>query len=193
MQFLIVELPNHGAVPDQPSESAWAEVREAQFLTVKEVPGTGLAVTIDVGDPKDLHPHRKAEVGQRLALWALGTTYQRKIVYSGPLYESMAHEGNAVRIRFANIGSGLEAKDGALRGFAIAGEDRRFSWASARIEGDSVIVSSPEIAVPVAVRYAWGDSPECNLFNAEGFPASPFRTDSWPDPAVNGKPTEVSK
>ena len=179
MQFLIVQLPNHGAVPDQPSESAWAEVREAQLLTAKQVPGTGLAVTIDVGDPKNLHPHRKAEVGQRLALWALGTTYHKSIVYSGPLYESMAVEGNAIRVRFTKVGSALQAKDGNLRGFAIAGNDRRFHWASAHIDGDSVVVSSPEVTAPVAVRYAWGDSPECNLFNAEGLPASPFRTDDW--------------
>jgi hypothetical protein len=180
MQFLIVQLPNHGAVPTEPAASGWAELREAQLLTAKKVPGTGLAVTIDVGDPNDLHPHRKAEVGQRLALWALGTTYQKPIVYSGPLYESMATDGNAIRIHFANVGTGLQAKDGALRGFAIAGEDRKFHWAAARIEGNAVVVSSPEIPAPVAVRYAWGGSPECNLFNAEGLPASPFRTDDWP-------------
>jgi sialate O-acetylesterase len=187
MQFLIVQLPNHGAVPEQPTESAWAELREAQLLTAKQVLGTGLAVTIDVGDPKDLHPHRKAEVGQRLALWALGTTYHKSIVYSGPMYESMTVQGNAIRIRFTNIGGGLKANDGPLRGFAIAGEDRTFHWASAQIDGDSIVVSSPEVAAPVAVRYAWGDSPECNLFNAEGFPASPFRTDVWHDFAENAK------
>jgi sialate O-acetylesterase len=187
MQFLIVQLPNHGAVPMQPAESAWAELREAQFLTVKQLRGTGLAVTIDVGDPNDLHPHRKAEVGQRLALWALGTTYHQPIVYSGPLYESMTREGKAIRIRFANMGSGLEAKDGALEGFAVAGEDRKFHWASARIDGLTIVVSSPEVATPVAVRYAWGDSPHCNLFNPEGLPASPFRTDAWHDLAENTK------
>ncbi len=180
MQFLIVQLPNHGAIPSEPAESAWAELREAQLLTLERLPGTGLAVTIDVGDPNDLHPHRKAEVGQRLALWALGATYKQPIVYSGPLYQSMAVEGSKIRVRFTNAGSGLEAKDGALRGFAVAGADRKFHWASAVIEGDSVVVSSPEVAVPVAVRYAWADSPECNLFNAEGLPASPFRTDDWP-------------
>ncbi|HEY3973464.1 MAG TPA: sialate O-acetylesterase [Candidatus Sulfotelmatobacter sp.] len=188
MQFLIVQLPNHGAVPAQPGESAWAELREAQLLTVKQMPGTGLAVTIDVGDPKDLHPHRKAEVGERLALWALGTTYHKSIVYSGPMYESMAVERGTIRIRFAHTGGGLKANDdGALRGFAIAGEDRVFHWAEAQIDRDSVVVSSPQVAAPVAVRYAWGDSPECNLFNAEGLPASPFRTDLWQDPVGNAK------
>jgi sialate O-acetylesterase len=180
MQFLIVQLPNHGAIPSQPTESAWAELREAQLLTVKQIPGTGLAVTIDVGDPKDVHPHRKAEVGERLALWALGSTYKKPIVFSGPLYDSMAIEGNKVRIRFLHTGSGMEAKGGPLQGFSIAGSDRQFHWASAVIEGDSILVSSPKVVAPVAVRYAWADSPECNLFNIEGLPASPYRTDDWP-------------
>jgi len=179
--FLIVQLPNHGAAPDQPSESAWAELREAQFLTTKQLPNTAIAVTIDIGDPKDVHPHRKAEVGQRLALLALGTTYQKPIVYSGPLYQSMTVEGNKIRIRFANAGSGIEARGGGpLVGFAIAGLDQQFHWAEATIDGVSVVVSSPEVPTPVAVRYAWGDSPRCNLFNTDGLPASPFRTDRWP-------------
>ncbi len=180
MQFLIVQLPNHGAIPDQPSESAWAELREAQLFTAKQTPGAGLAVTIDVGDPQDVHPHRKAEVGERLALWALGTTYKRPIIFSGPMYDSMALEEKKIRIRFKYTGSSLEAKGGPLKGFSIAGSDRKFHWASAVIDGDSVIVSSPEVEAPVAVRYAWADSPECNLYNAEGLPASPFRTDDWP-------------
>jgi sialate O-acetylesterase len=180
MQFLIVQLPNHGAIPNQPTESAWAELREAQLLTVKQLPGTGLAVTIDVGDPKDVHPHRKAEVGERLALWALGTTYKQPIVFSGPVYDSMAIEENKIRIRFMHTGSGLEAKSGPLQGFSIAGSDRKFYGASAVIDGDSVVVSSLQVGAPMAVRYAWADSPECNLFNREGLPASPFRTDTWP-------------
>jgi sialate O-acetylesterase len=181
LEFLIVQLPNHGATPEQPSESAWAELREAQFLTVKRVPHTGLAVTIDVGDPKDVHPHRKLEVGQRLARWALGTAYKRPIEYSGPVFESMRIEGNEVRIHFTHAGSGLEAGGGGeLQGFAVAGSDRKFHWASARVEGDTVVVSSQDVAIPLAVRYAWADSPRCNLFNKEGLPASPFRTDDWP-------------
>ena len=181
MQFLIVQLPNHGAIPEQPADSAWAELREAQFLTATKLHDVGLAVTIDVGDPGDVHPHRKAEVGDRLALWALGETYHEPITYSGPLYESMLVEGNAIRVQFSNIGSGLLAKDGvALQGFAIAGRDRKFHWASASIDKNSIIVSSHEVQDPIAVRYAWADSPECNLFNREGLPASPFRTDDWP-------------
>jgi sialate O-acetylesterase len=181
MQFLIVQLPNHGAIPQQPTESAWAELRQAQLLTAKKVPNVGLVVAIDLGDPNDLHPHRKAEIGQRLALWALGTTYHEGIVHSGPIYESMSVEGNQIRIRFSNIGTGLVSEGGGpLRGFAIAGKDRKFHWAVASIDGNSVVVSSTEVVDPAAVRYAWADSPECNLFNAEGLPASPFRTDNWP-------------
>jgi sialate O-acetylesterase len=180
LEFLIVQLPNHGAIPEEPGESAWAELREAELMTLKQVPHTGLAVTIDVGDPADLHPHRKMEVGDRLARWALGTVYKEPGEYSGPLYESMKVEGNSIRIRFAHVGTGLEAQGATdLVGFAIAGADRKFHWAQAHIDADSVLVESPEVPSPAAVRYAWGDSPRCNLFNEEGLPASPFRTDDW--------------
>jgi len=181
LEFLIVQLPNHGAIPNEPGESAWAEVREAQLMTVQKVPHTGLAVTIDVGDPNDLHPHRKLEVGQRLAVWALGTTYQQPIEPSGPLYSSMQVQGGEVHLQFEHLGSGLEARgDTELHGFAVAGADRKFHWAEAHIVGNTVIVSSLDVPQPAAVRYAWGDSPRCNLFNKEGLPASPFRTDDWP-------------
>jgi sialate O-acetylesterase len=179
--FLIVQLPNHGEGPEL-SDSIWAEMREAELLTVRRVANTGLAVTIDVGEPGNLHPPRKMEVGDRLAYWALGTTYSEKIGYSGPLYKSMRVEGNAIRVAFDFIGGGLEARGqgGELMGFSIAGADRKFHFADARVEGDSIVVSSPDVAAPVAVRYAWADSPDCNLYNKEGFPASPFRTDDWP-------------
>lgn len=181
LEFLVVQLPNHGTIPDQPGESAWAEIREAQLMTVEEVPHTGLAVTIDVGDPNDLHPHRKLEVGQRLATWALGTTYRQAIEASGPLYHSMQIADAEVRLHFEHVGSGLEARgDKELQGFAVAGTDHKFHWADARITGNTVVVSSRDVPKPVAVRYAWGDSPRCNLFNKEGLPASPFRTDDWP-------------
>lgn len=180
LEFLVVQLPNHGAIPDQPGESAWAELREAQLMTLQHVPRTGMAVTIDVGDPKDLHPHRKLEVGQRLAWWAEGTVYKQPIEYSGPLYESMRIEGGEIRVRFTHVGSGLEVHNGeVLRGFAVAGADRIFHWAEARVDGDTVIVSSRDVPSPLAVRYAWGDSPSCNLFNKDGLPASPFRSDDW--------------
>jgi sialate O-acetylesterase len=180
LDFLIVQLPNHGAIPDEPGESAWAQVREAQLMTVQKVPHTGLAVTIDVGDPNDLHPHRKLEVGQRLAVWALGTTYKQPVEPSGPLYDSMQIEGGEARLHFEHVGSGLETRgDTELHGFAVAGADHKFHWADGHITGNTVIVSSRDVPQPVAVRYAWGDSPRCNLFNKEGLPASPFRTDDW--------------
>jgi sialate O-acetylesterase len=181
--FLIVQLPNLGTSPPL-GDSIWAELRDAQLWTAKTVPNTGLAVTIDVGDPKNLHPPRKAEVGDRLALWALGTTYGRKIVYSGPIYESMKITGNEVHIRFRYVGDGLEARGDALEGFSIAGADRKFHWVDARIEGDEVVVSSKEVSAPAAVRYAWANSPDCNLYNKNGLPASPFRTDDWPGPSA---------
>ena len=188
LNFLIAQLPNYGATPDQPGDSAWAELREAQLQTAQSIPHTGLAVTIDLGDSKDIHPHRKLEVGQRLALWALATTYNKPIAYSGPLYDSMKIMGPEVRIRFTHAGAGLEARGGGrLQGFAIAGADRKFHWADARIEGDAVVVSSRDVPDPVAVRYAWADSPQCNLFNLDGLPASPFRTDDWRPSAQNVK------
>jgi sialate O-acetylesterase len=176
--FLIVQLPNQGSSPEL-GDSIWAELREAQIFTQRSVANTGLAVTIDVGEAKNLHPPRKAEVGQRLALWALGTTYGKKIEYSGPLYDSMKISSHEIQINFTHTGLGLEARGGQLKGFAIAGADRKFHWADARIEHDTVIVSSSDVSAPVAVRYAWAGSPECNLYNKGGLPASPFRTDNW--------------
>jgi hypothetical protein len=177
--FLIVQLPNHGQSPEL-GGSIWAELREAQLLTAKNVPNAGLAVTIDLGEVHNLHPPRKEEVGRRLALWTLGTTYGMKIVYSGPIYDSIQIIGKEIKIHFLHSGTGLQAQNGVLKGFSIAGADRKFHWADARIEGESILVSSPEIQAPVAVRYAWASSPDCNLYNQEGLPASPFRTDDWP-------------
>jgi sialate O-acetylesterase len=179
LPFLIVQLPNQGTSPEL-GDSIWAELREAQLLTAKSMRNTGLAVTIDVGDPNNLHPPRKTEIGQRLVLWALGTTYGKKIVYSGPLYDAMEIKGGEAHVRFSQVGDGLDSHGEAFKGFAIAGEDRKFHWANARIEGDEVIVSSPEVSAPVAVRYGWANSPECSLYNKNGLPASPFRTDDWP-------------
>jgi sialate O-acetylesterase len=184
--FLIVQLPNQGESPEL-GHSIWAELREAQFLTARTVPNTGLAVSIDVGEPKNLHPPRKEEIGHRLALWALGTTYGKKIVYSGPLYDSMRIAGESVQIHFLHTGSGLESRGGSLKGFAIAGSDHIFHWAEARIEGGTIVVSSPDVKAPVAVRYAWAGSPDCNLYNKEGLPASPFRTDDWPGQSAGKK------
>lgn len=178
--FLFVQLANFMKTLPEPSESAWAELREAQSMALS-LPKTGMAVAIDIGEADDIHPKNKQEVGRRLALAALAIAYGKDVVYSGPLYESMSIEGNRIRLRFKHVDGGLVAKDGeGLKGFAIAGEDRKFVWAEARIEGDTVVVSSPQVPNPVAVRYAWADNPVCNLYNRAGLPASPFRTDDWP-------------
>lgn len=177
--FLIVQLPNHGSSPEF-GDSIWAELREAQLLTAKNVSNAGLAVTIDVGDPHNVHPPRKEEVGQRLALLALAKTYGKKIVDFGPIYESMRVEGEKIRVLFQQTASSLQSQGESLRGFTIAGADHKFHHAVARVDGDALVVSSPEVETPVAVRYAWANSPDCNLYNEAGLPASPFRTDDWP-------------
>lgn len=176
--FLIVQLPNYMGVSAAPTESAWAELREAQALTAATVPNTGLAVTIDLGEAENIHPKNKQDVGARLALLALAKTYGQKREYTGPQYYRMTVEGKAIRLHFTHVGTGLLAKDGQpLTGFAIAGKDGKFVWATATIDGDSVLVSSAQIANPTAVRYAWGDNPVCNLYNTANLPAAPFRTD----------------
>ena len=180
--FLIVQIANYGQPGAQPGESRWAEVREAQFLTARKIPNAGLVVTIDIGEAKDIHPRNKQDVGKRLALAARALVYGEKIVYSGPIYDSMTVEGSRVRLRFKHVGGGLTARGpGKLASFAIAGKDKKFVWADAQIDGDTVLVSSDQVPQPVAVRYAWADNPDtCNLYNKEGLPASPFRTDDWP-------------
>jgi len=176
--FGFVQLANFMARKDQPADSNWAELREAQTMTLS-LPKTGMAVIIDIGDAKDIHPKNKQDVGKRLAYWAESQVYGKDIVYSGPIYESMKVEDSKVRLAFKHTGSGLDAKGDKLTGFAIAGEDKVFHWADAKIDGNTVVVSSDKVAKPAAVRYAWADNPECNLYNKEGIPASPFRTDDW--------------
>ena len=135
----------------------------------------------DIADLKDIHPANKQEVGRRLALWALANTYGKDVVFSGPLYESMAVEGNKIRIKFKHADGGLAAHgDKPLSHFTIAGEDQKFVPATAEIDGETVVVSSPDVAKPVAVRFGWSDTAEPNLFNKAGLPASPFRTDQFP-------------
>ncbi|MBI5693835.1 MAG: sialate O-acetylesterase [Verrucomicrobia bacterium] len=184
MPFLIVQLPRLG-VPGQPPKvvgiSAWAELREAQLRTAQTVPHTHLAVALDAGEDH-IHPRNKRPVGERLARLALAKVYGQEVVSSGPSYAGLRFEGGAAMVRFATGGSGLATRGGeGLRGFAVAGEDRRFHPAEAGIEGDTVIVRSPQVPMPVAVRYAWADDPDGNLFNRAGLPASPFRTDEWPE------------
>jgi carbohydrate esterase-like sialic acid-specific acetylesterase len=172
--FAWVQLPNYDRKDFRP------EVREAMLQSLR-VKNTGMAITIDVGDPADNHPKNKQEVGRRLALWALGTVYHQQVpATSGPLVASHAIRDGEVALTFDHADGGLMAQGSEeLRGFAIAGEDRQWKPARARIEGKTVVVSHPDIGKPVAVRYAWASNPDCNLFNGAGLPASPFRTDDW--------------
>src|ERR1035437_375644 len=177
--FIYVQLPNFGEVQYLPSESPWAVLREAQLKTLS-VPNTGMAVAIDLGEWNDIHPMNKKDVGIRLALAAEHVAYREKnIVYSGPIYQSSKTVDNKIIISFNNIGSGLITNDGEeLNQFAIAGADKKFVWAKAKIDRDKVIVWSDKIANPMYVRYAWADNPDgANLYNKEGLPASPIRTD----------------
>ncbi|MCU0645473.1 MAG: beta galactosidase jelly roll domain-containing protein [bacterium] len=179
--FLFVQLPNFMAPKPEPSESNWALLREAQRKALS-VPNTAMAVTIDIGEWNDIHPLNKKDVGNRLALVAQKVAYgDEKVVHSGPIYESMKIDGNKIILTFANVGSGLVAQgSGGLKGFAISGADSQFVWAQAKIEGDKIVVWSDKIANPVAVRYAWADNPAgANLYNKDGLPASPFRTDEY--------------
>jgi sialate O-acetylesterase len=163
-----------------PGESDWAELREAQLLATKVLPKVGLAVITDVGDKDDIHPTKKEPVGARLALAARAIAFGEKIVYSGPTYKRMKQNGDRIILSFDHTGKGLESHGGELKGFSIAGADRKFVWAKANIQGNKVVVSSPDVPKPVAVRYGWADYPVVNLFNKNGLPASPFRTDDFP-------------
>jgi sialate O-acetylesterase len=176
--FLYVQLPNFMDYNYLPSESQWAELREAQ-LKALSIPNSAMAVAIDLGEWNDLHPDNKKDVGERLALAALKLAYKENIEYSGPLFDSALIEGDRITISFTHVGSGLTTNDGEPpTEFAIAGEDKKFLWANAKIEGDKVIVWSNEISNPKYVRYAWADNPAFpNLYNKDGLPASPFRTD----------------
>lgn len=185
MPFLFVQLApfTYGGSPES-LPGIW----EAQTATLS-VPHTGMAVTVDISEIKDIHPKNKQDVGKRLALWALMDTYGKKdIVYSGPLYESMAIEGNKVRLKFKHVGGGLVARDGKpLTWFSVAGEDKQFVPAEAVIDGDSVVVNAANVEKPAAVRFGWHQTAEPNLSNKAGLPASPFRTDKWTD-AKNAEP-----
>lgn len=183
--FLWVQLANYQKVQTEPSEGGWAFLREAQMQTLS-LPNTGMASAIDLGDPRnpnELHPHNKLEVGRRLALWARALAYGEKLEVSGPLYQSIQVEKQQIRITFTHTQGGLTAKSGQrkapLKGFAVAGVDQKWVWADSRIDGETVIVSSPQVAEPVAVRYGWAMNPIGNLVNGAGLPASPFRSDAY--------------
>jgi sialate O-acetylesterase len=200
--FYWVQLANFMDRTPEPTqkEDGWPGLREAQSMTLA-LPNTGEAVIIDVGEAKDIHPRNKETVGQRLALNALKVTYGKEVVHSGPRYDSMSAQDNKVTLKFKHVGGGLvigaapiiklgqEPNKPAdkLVGFSIAGADKNFVWANAKIEGDTVVVWSDTVSKPVAVRYAWANNPECNLYNKEGIPASPFRTDDWTSAPPQGK------
>ena len=178
--FLYVQLANFMAAKNDPSPSNWALLRESQSNALV-LPNTGQAVIIDIGEANDIHPRNKQDVGKRLALAAQKITYQKELVFSGPTYAGMTKENHKITLAFTNVGKGLIAKDnGPLKGFAIAGKDKNFIWAEAKIVDNKVEVWSNKILDAEAVRYAWADNPEtANLYNKEGLPASPFRTDDW--------------
>jgi sialate O-acetylesterase len=180
LPFIFVQLPNYDPIAIVPGESAIAELREAQAMTLS-LPKTAMAVTIETNSNTDLHPKEKKPVGIRLSLAAQKLIYGEKIIAAGPIYVSSERKANIIIVSFNNTGSGLTAKGDTLKQFAIAGGDKKFVWANAIIKGNTVEVWSNEIADPVAVRYAWADNPMgANLYNAEGLPAAPFRTDDWP-------------
>ena len=199
--FYITQLAGYKSINETPGDDDWAELREAQDLATKAIDHCGMACIIDLGEAEDVHPVRKREVGERLARLALANDYGKKIVADGPRFESCQVQNGRIVISFTDVAGGLriipsgdfaearygtlnervqKAESGVLSGFQIAGPDKVWHWAEARIEGDKVVVSSPEVPQPLAVRYAWSVNPVCNLFNSEGLPAWPFRTDDWP-------------
>lgn len=183
LPFLIMQLPGCRKATPEPSESGWAELRESQQKALK-LPNTGMAVTLDLGlkAKGDLHPLDKTEFTRRLVLQAMNLVYgDKETVAFGPVFREATTKGGAMQITFDHIGGGLVTPENApIKGFAIAGADHKFHWADAKIEGDSVVVSSAKVTAPVAVRYGWADLSDANLFNKEGLPAAPFRTDNWP-------------
>ena len=207
--FYFCQLANYMAKKPEPGDCNWAEVRDAQSRTLK-LPNTGQAVLIDIGESGDIHPRNKKDVGERLALVSLAKNYKKSIPYSGPVYDSMKIADGKAVLTFKQAGDGLVAKPlpetfvvksqtnetaplirnspaSQLEGFAICGEDKKWVWADAKIQGNKVVVSSDKVPAPVAVRYAWADNPTCNLYNSAGLPSSPFRTDDFPPITLNGK------
>jgi sialate O-acetylesterase len=180
--FYWVQLADFMAEQPQPGDSAWAELREAQTMTMSKLPNTGEAVIIDLGEANDIHPRDKQNVAKRLARWALAKDYGLKIPYQSPTFKECEVIDNRVQVTFDNPNAALKAFDYAdVRGFAVAGEDKKWHWATAQIMPNSnkVLVSSPEVKKPVAVRYGWADNPVCNLRSTNGLPVTPFRSDDW--------------
>jgi sialate O-acetylesterase len=186
--FYIVSLPAFKHRSATPIDDAWAETRESQALTAASVPNSCLAVTADTGDPDNIHPQDKLPVGERLARCALANYYGLPVVYSGPTLASVERLPRAIRLHFAHTDGGLIVKGPKLEEFSIAGEDRKWVWAEAHIEGDTIVVLSPAVPNPREVRYAWQANPAANLFNGAGLPAAPFRTDHWPGITESQRP-----
>ena len=186
--FYIVSLPKFMAHRDSPGDDAWSELREAQALTARSVKNTALAVTVDTGEADNIHPAEKQIVGERLALCALANEYGKKIPFAGPTFESVEKIPGALRLKFKHTEGGLVVKEDKLEEFSVAGKDRQWHWANAKVEGDLVVVSSQDVPEPIAARYAWQANPRATLFNAAGLPAAPFRTDDWPGVTDKSKP-----
>jgi sialate O-acetylesterase len=189
--FGIIQLPNYRAPKDEPADEAWSHVREAQRLTARALANTGLIVTIDIGEARDIHPKNKLDVGKRMAYWALSSVYKQASTKLGPIFESVvpAASGSEMLLTFSNVGERLRVRgEGKLNEFAIAGANQKWYWAEAEIVGrNRVKVWSPQVPEPVAVRYAFNNNPKNpNLTNDSGLPASPFRTDNFPGP-TDGK------
>ncbi len=179
--FLLVQLAPFKKIKAEPGESDWAELREAQLLSTKVLPNVGMAVITDVGEEEDIHPRKKQPVGARLAIAARKLAYGEELEHSGPELRGAKFDGGQATLTFDHVGGGLEAKGGELAGFTLAGEDRKFHNAKAKITGrDTIVVTSPEVAHPVAVRFGWADFPVVNLWNKDGLPATPFRSDDFP-------------
>ncbi len=186
--FYIVSLPAFMHRRAEPSDDSWAELREAQAFTANNVKNVGLAVTVDTGDPDNIHPADKQIVGERLALCALAKNYGEKISYEGPTYVSLEQLPGALKLHFKHTDGGLTVKGEKLGEFSVAGKDHQWHWAEAKLDGDSIIVASSAVPEPEAARYAWQANPAATLFNSAGLPAVPFRTDNWPDVTANHKP-----
>jgi sialate O-acetylesterase len=187
LPFHLVQIANYKARTPEPADSYWAEVREAQRKTAENLPDSGLIVTIDIGEEKSVHPINKQEVGRRLALEIETRVYGKDTVCSGPAFDKATFDGSQATVSFRRGTSlGLTTTDGGkVKGFALAGEDKKFFWADAKVEAANsstpvLVLSAPQVKHPVALRYAWANNPEINLVNNAGLPAVPFRTDNWP-------------
>lgn len=189
MPFIVVQLPAYLAHSDTPTDDDWSDLRESQLVVTQTVPNTCLAVTIDTGDPNSIHPTDKEPAGDRIARCALNMYHgDKKVVDQGPTVEKVERRRGEIRLKFAHADGGLVSKSENLGEFSVAGDDQQFHWANARIQGDTIIVSSPAVPDPKEVRYAWQSNPQATLFNGAGLPASPFRTDHWKVETQSARP-----